>query len=88
MHSVSIPENDAVSVALSFVDSFSGKGYDTIGLSSSNIHRLASPVVRAAVVLPVEGVVLRTVAHLEVVQMVIHVPVQRLLLLLLQQLFR
>ena len=36
VHSVSIPENDAVSVASSFVDSFSGGGYDTIGSRSSN----------------------------------------------------
>ena len=35
VHSVSIPENDAASVASSFVDSFSGRGYDTIGSSSS-----------------------------------------------------
>ena len=34
VYSVSIPENDAVSVASSFVDSFSGRGYDTIGSSS------------------------------------------------------
>ena len=52
------------------------------------MHRLASPVVRAAVVHPVEGVVLRTVAHLDEVQIAILVPVQCPLLLLSQQLFR
>ena len=36
VHSVSIPENDSVSVASSFVDSFSGGGYDTISSRSSN----------------------------------------------------
>ena len=71
-------------------------GVMTLLVQAAHIHPLASPVVRAAVVLPVEGVILRVVAHLEEahleeVQMVIRVPVQRLLLLLLlppQQLFR
>ena len=63
-------------------------GVMTLSVQAVQMHHHASPVVRAAVVLPVEGVVLRTVAHLEVVQMVVHVPVQRRLLLPLQQLSR